>query len=95
VKLRYTKRAAKELAEVLDYIALRSAQGERSVSARIRDMIALLLQFLTAGQRTTTGRLRRLVVTPYPYLIFYRITEDAIVSHGVRHTARKPSSPPS
>ena len=49
MKLRYTKKAAEELAEVLDYIAMRSPQGERAVGARIRNMIALLLQFPTAG----------------------------------------------
>jgi hypothetical protein len=26
-----------------------------------------------------------MVVSPYPFLIFYRATEDEIVIHGVRH----------
>jgi len=38
--------------------------------------------------------LRRIVVYPYPYLIFYQILDDEIVIHGVRHAARKPSSMP-
>jgi toxin ParE1/3/4 len=94
VKLRYTQKAAQELSEVLDEIALHSPQGGRSVGARIQTMIELLRQFPTAGQLTSKGRLRRLVVTPYPYLIFYRVTQDAVVIHGVRHAARQPSSMP-
>jgi toxin ParE1/3/4 len=35
-----------------------------------------------------------MIVSPYPYLIFYQATEDEIVVHGVRHSARRPSSMP-
>ncbi len=45
MNLRYTKKAAEGLAEILDYIALQSPVGGRSVSVRIRDMINLLLDF--------------------------------------------------
>jgi hypothetical protein len=31
--------------------------------------------------------------SPHPYLIFYEATEDEIVIHGVRHGARRPSTP--
>jgi toxin ParE1/3/4 len=54
----------------------------------------LLLQHPSAGQLTSKGRLRRMIASPYPYLIFYRVTEDEIVIHGVRHGARNPSSMP-
>jgi hypothetical protein len=37
---------------------------------------------------------RRVVTSPYPYLIFYHATGDELVIHGVRHTARKQSSMP-
>jgi toxin ParE1/3/4 len=94
VKLRYTLRGAVELDEVLAYIAARSPQGARRVQARIQVIINLLLQHPRAGQLTNKGRLRRIIVAPYPYLIFYRATEDEIVIHGVRHSARRPSSMP-
>jgi len=94
VKLRYTLRGAAELDKVLAYIEARSPQGARRVQTRIRAIINLLLQYPHAGQLTSKGRLRRLVASPYPYLIFYRATEDEIVIHGVRHSARRPSSMP-
>jgi plasmid stabilization system protein ParE len=94
VKLRYTLRAAAELDEVLTYIEARSPQGALRVQTRIQVIINLLLRHPHAGQLTSKGHLRRMVASPYPYLIFYQATEDEIVIHGVRHSARRPSSMP-
>jgi len=54
----------------------------------------LLLQHPLSGQRTSTPRLRRIVTTPYPYLIFYEPADDEIIIIGVRHAARDPASMP-
>ena len=89
MKLRYTRRAAAELTEILAYIEERSPLGARHVQARIPGHP----QFAIAGQRTSSDRLRRMVAAPYPYLVFYEVTEDEIVVHGVRHAARRPSTP--
>jgi toxin ParE1/3/4 len=94
VRLRYTLRGAAELDEVLAYIEAQSPQGARRVQTRIRAIINLLLRHPHAGQLSNKGRLRRIIASPYPYLIFYRATEDEIVIHGVRHGARRPSSMP-
>jgi plasmid stabilization system protein ParE len=91
VKLRYTRRAAAELEEVLAYIEERSPRGARRVQARVQAITNLLLEHPKAGQVTSNSRLRRMVASPYPYLIFYEVTEDHIVVHGVRHAARRPS----
>jgi toxin ParE1/3/4 len=94
VKLRYILRAAAELSKVLGYIEEHSPQGGRRAQARIQAVINLLSRYPHAGQLTTKGGLRRVVASPYPYLIFYRAAEDEIVIHGVRHGARRPSSKP-
>jgi toxin ParE1/3/4 len=94
VKLRYTLRGAAELDKVLVTIEERSPQGARHVQARIQAIINLLLRYPNAGQPTSKGRLRRVVASPYPYLIFYHATEDELVIHGVRHSARRPSTMP-
>ena len=91
MKLRYTLRAAAELNEILAYIEDRSPRGARHVQARIQAIVNLLLQHPHAGQQTSNSRLRRMVTSPYPYLIFYEVTEDQVVIHGVRHAARRPS----
>ena len=91
MKLRYTRRAAAELEEILAYIEERSPVGARHMQARIKAITDLLLQHPNAGQLTSNGRVRRMVTSPYPYLIFYEVTEDHIVIHGLRHAARRPS----
>ena len=90
MRLRYTLRAAAELNEVLDYIERQSPLGAHRVQARIQTIINLLMQHPSAGQPTSNGRLRRMVVSPYPYLIFYEVARDEIIIHGVRHGARRP-----
>jgi toxin ParE1/3/4 len=62
------------------------------VQVRIQAIINLVLEHPNAGQLTSNGRLRRMVASPYPYLVFYEATEDRIVIHGLRHTARRPST---
>ena len=70
MKLRYTPAAVAELAEVLDYVTERSPQAARRIQARLQAISLLLLQHPNAGQSQRGGRLRRIGVYPYPYLIF-------------------------
>lgn len=94
MKLRFTPKALAELDEILDGIAEKSPSGARRVGARMRTMTELLLHHPTAGQRTSIGTMRRIVVTPYPYLIFYEVPEGEVVITGIRHAARDPQAMP-
>ena len=38
--------------------------------------------------------MRRIVLTPYPYLIFYNVTGTDLVVVGIRHAARDPGTMP-
>jgi hypothetical protein len=46
------------------------------------------------GRRTSKAGCAASRSIPIPYLIFYQISGDQIVIHGVRHSARDPSSMP-
>ena len=94
MKLRYTQRAAAELDEILDYIAHRSPDGARHVQKRIRTIAALLVRHPESGQQTSVRRLRRIVATPYPYLLFYETVGDEVIVIGVRHASRDPATMP-
>jgi toxin ParE1/3/4 len=50
----------------------------------------VLLDHPKAGQATSRQGVRRVVLTPYPYVIFYRVTAAEIVVMRFRHTSRKP-----
>jgi addiction module RelE/StbE family toxin len=94
VRLRYTRRALADLDEILEYIAARSPQGAKSVQQRIQALIDLLPASPKIGARTNDPTIRRIVVNPYPYLVFYQPTENEIVIHAIRHAARNPSDMP-
>jgi plasmid stabilization system protein ParE len=94
MRLRYTVPALADLAAVLDYVAARSPQAATRIHARIHAVINLLLTHPRIGVRTEDPAIRRVNTSPYPYLIFYEVTEDEIIVHAVRHGARDPSGMP-
>ena len=94
MRLRYTRPALADLSGVLDYIAAHSPQGARRVQARIKAVTDLLLEHPYIGRRTNDPAIRRMATTPYPYLVFYEVTESEVIIHAVRHAARDPSGMP-
>jgi toxin ParE1/3/4 len=94
VKIRYTAPAVADLSSILDYIAEHSPQGANRVQARIQSVVELLANHPHIGVRTDDPTIRRLTTLPYPYLVFYEVTENEIIVHAVRHAARDPSSMP-
>jgi toxin ParE1/3/4 len=94
VKLRYTLPALADLSGILDFIAARSPRAARRMQARIRSLTDLLLLDPHIGRGTDDPTIRRIATIPYPYLIFYEVTETEIIIHAVRHAARDPSGMP-
>lgn len=94
MRLRYTRPALADLDAILDYVAAHSPQGATRIHARIQTVINLLLSYPHIGVQTEDPTIRRINTSPYPYLIFYEVTEDEIIVHAVRHGARDPSSMP-
>jgi toxin ParE1/3/4 len=94
VKIRYTEPALADLSSILDYIAEHSPQGAKRVQSRVRYVIELLPHHPLVGTRTDDPAIRRLTTLPYPYLVFYEVTESEIIVHAVRHAARDPSGMP-
>jgi toxin ParE1/3/4 len=71
MRLRYTLPALADLASILDHITDRSPQGAARIHARIQATTNLLLRYPWAGAPTDDPTIRRVVTTPYPYLVFY------------------------
>ncbi len=94
MKVRYTPRALAEIDRVLNHTRTYSPQGARHVKSRIQAITDLSLSHPRAGQLTSLRPIRRIAVTPHPYLIFYEPTDDEMIIVGVRHGARDPSSMP-
>jgi plasmid stabilization system protein ParE len=71
-----------------------SPEGARRVQARIQALTDLLLQHPHIGRRTSDPAIRWMTTTPYPYLVFYEITQTEIIIHAARPAARDPSGMP-
>jgi toxin ParE1/3/4 len=90
VKVRYTPRAFRQMNAILDYIEGRSPKGAQNVKQRLQTAIDLLADHPHSGQATSRVGFRRFVANPFPYVVVYQTTADAIIIHGVRHAARRP-----
>lgn len=94
MKLRFTKRAVRQIEEIIDGIAQESPLGARRVRERMQNITTLLIEHPYIGHQTDVAGIRRMLVSPYPYFVFYRVTEDAVIVQRVRHAACDPSGAP-
>lgn len=94
LRLRFTRPALADIRELSGFIKARSPQSARRVSLRLRALIDHLPNDPFIGRPTDDPAIRRLTAWPYPYLIFYEVTEDAVIIHAVRHARRDPASMP-
>jgi plasmid stabilization system protein ParE len=78
------------MTEVFDYVEARSPSGAENVKRRLQDIIDVLADHPNSGSTTNKNNVRRFVVNPYPYVIFYRTEAAGIVIHAVGHAARRP-----
>ncbi len=89
MRLRYTRRALRQLLVILDNIERRSPQGAASIARRMEDAIAILKVQPNIGVATQRPGFRRFVLGPYPYVVLYQPVGAEIVIHSVRHASRK------
>ncbi len=94
MKIKYTQPASENIEAILHYIHERSPQGANRLSKRMVELETLLLNFPFSGTQTRLSWLRRLVIAPYPYLMFYEVTDDIITIHTVIHSTRDISKMP-
>jgi toxin ParE1/3/4 len=90
MQLRFTARAAAQIDAALAHVAAKSPRGASNVRSRLLAILRLLQERPLAGHRTSNPLVRRIAVTPYPYLLDYRTTDSEIVILRFRHAARRP-----
>jgi toxin ParE1/3/4 len=92
MKLRLTPRAARDLADISDYLWERSP----AATLRVRDAILQSLQNLSLfpelGRKQEEEGVRKIVTRRYSYRIYYMTDEaaDEIIVVAIRHPARRP-----
>jgi toxin ParE1/3/4 len=91
MKLRFTRRAAENLAAAADYIRARDPAAALKVRAAILESLQNIVLFPQVGRPQQTEGVRKFVTRKYAYLIYYMIDEAAeeIVILSIKHPAQE------
>jgi plasmid stabilization system protein ParE len=93
VKLRYTQRARTDIDGIHEYIAQHDSRAASAVVRRIQSASKLLAKYPGLGRATDWVGVRVFPIVPFPYLIYYRATNDALEVIHVRHGRRDEPKP--
>ncbi|KQQ30731.1 hypothetical protein ASF53_18325 [Methylobacterium sp. Leaf123] len=90
MKVRFTLAALRQIERILGEAEVHSPHGAAGMRTRFSAVIGLLEDYPLAGQATSRKGARRIVLTPYPYILFYRVVADEIIVTRIRHGAGRP-----
>jgi plasmid stabilization system protein ParE len=90
VKLRFTPRATRDLAEIAEYLRTRNPSAALAVRAAMLRSLQTLMRFPALGRPQNVGGVRKLVTLRYRYLVYYMVDEgaDELVVLTIQHPAR-------
>ena len=91
MKLRFTRRAVQDLADIADYIRKQNPQTALRVRAAILESLQNLVLFPQVGRQQKVEGVRKLVTRRYPYLVYYSADASAeeIIIITIQHPARE------
>ncbi len=91
MKLRFTPRATRDLAEIAEYLRNRSPSAPLAVRDAILRSLQNLTLFPAIGRLQNVEGVRKLVTPKYRYLVYYVIDDgaDEIVILTIQHPARR------
>ena len=91
MKLRFTPRAARDLAEAAESLHIRNPAAALAVRDAILRSLQNLTLFPAIGRPQDVEGVRKLVTPKYRYLVYYMIEEEAeeIVILTIQHPARR------
>ena len=91
MKLRFTPRATRDLAEVAEYLRDRNPSAASAVRGAILRSFQTLILFPAIGRPQNVEGVRKLVTPRYRYLIYYTIDEQTkeLVVLAIQHPARR------
>lgn len=88
MKLRYSLRALEDLENIRRYISKDNPSAAWVVASFIRRSIRSLEDFPYRGRATEIEHVRRLVVTNYPYVVYYKPDGKYIIILSVLHAVQ-------
>ena len=88
MRVRYSPRSIEALDEIRRYISNDNPTAAWVVASFIRRTINNLEQWPYQGRATDRENVRRLVVTNYPYVVYYHVDNDRVLILTVMHSAQ-------
>jgi toxin ParE1/3/4 len=89
----YAPRAQRDLEAIAEYLVQRSPSGAKNVLAAIKSSAEILEAFPEIGRVVDDAGRRRVPVSRFPYVIYYRIEGNEVFILHIRHTSRRPIDP--
>ena len=90
MRVRYTRRANRELTAILLYLSKNSPQGLRNVKQAVENAERLIGLFPQCGRLTAVTGTRMLTAGRYPYLIYWIVEGDEAMIVHIRDGRRQP-----
>jgi toxin ParE1/3/4 len=91
MKLRFARRAARDLSLIIGSIERESPAGADHVRKAFQRAFVLIVDHPKGAARVSDG-LRVKILPDFPYKIFYRLSANYIDVIHIRHAARRPWS---
>ena len=90
MKIRYTRRARRDLESIFEYIAKQNPDAALRVRAAIRHAIELVATQPHIGiKNAREPKLRSRLVSRYPYRVHYLLHDGEVWIIHIRHSARQ------
>ena len=91
MKAVYTEAAARDLAEIIEYLTSEYPALVMPLQNRIQAVLTHVTSWPELARAVTQrSNVRVAPLVRYPYKIFYRVAEDTIEVVHIRHTSRRP-----
>lgn len=87
MRVRYSPRAAEDLESIRRYIGTKNRSAAWVVASFIRQSIARLVRWPHSARATNVPGVRRLVVTNYPYVVYYEVAGEQVIVLSIRHAS--------
>jgi toxin ParE1/3/4 len=89
MRVRWTEAAAADLERIADHLTEHTPVTAPQLVRAIVDAAASLTRFPNRGRPGRKASTRELVIPSLPYLIIYRVTEQAVFIARILHSAQR------
>jgi toxin ParE1/3/4 len=89
MELRWTQEAAADLERITDYLFVHAPERAERLVRALYEAPSSLLTFPHRGRSGTKEGTRELVMSPLPYIVVYKVREDAVYVVRILHGAQQ------